>query len=235
VAINEASLEPVSQIERSALANLPARAKELQVLSKQLESLPCLDVERHHVQSILMEIVTKAHGLALDPTLNTVVRSSSVLETRLKTSLSEVLGKIGRYYTAASELICAARDRKCRVFLEVRIEPYHIDVPREFLPFNGPVSIQKAVDDIFPTSDLPKGRLASLSSRSDAKFYERMAETSRVGRVHAEIKLLFFYELHLRSIRPRVICSSKSACYLLQSFHPYSRRILHASYTRPAL
>ena len=219
VAINEASLRPVSKIERSALIDLKARAKELQVLSKQLESLPLLDVERHSVQAILMEIVTKAHDLALDPTLSTVIRSSSILETRLKTSLPEVLGKIGRYYAAASELICAARDRKCRVFLKVRIEPCQIDVPREFLALNGPVSIQKAVDDIFPTSDLPlKGRLTSASSQSDAKFCESMAETSRVGRVHAEIKLLFFYELHQRSIRPRVICSSKSACYLCNLF-----------------
>jgi hypothetical protein len=45
-----------------------------------------------------------------------------------------------------------------------------------------------------------------------------MAETCWLGRVHAEIKLLFFYEIHSRSVRPRVICSSKSACYLCNLF-----------------
>ncbi|TAQ89111.1 hypothetical protein B7494_g2575 [Chlorociboria aeruginascens] len=34
------------------------------------------------------------------------------------------------------------------------------------------------------------------------------------GKVHAEIQLLFFYELHPDRLRPRYICSSKSACYL---------------------
>lgn len=224
-AINEVSLRPVSKIERSALVNIQARGKELQVLFKKLESLPLLDVERHDIHAILMKIVTEAHDLTLDPTLGTVIRSSSVLDTRLKTSLPEVLGKIGRYYATASELICAARDRKCRVFLKVGIEPCQIEVPREFLLLDGPVSIQKAVDDLFPTSgrsqgskSILKGRLVSSPSRLDAKFNESMAETIRVGRVHAEIKILFFYELHPRGIRPRVICSSKSACYLCNLF-----------------
>jgi len=37
-------------------------------------------------------------------------------------------------------------------------------------------------------------------------------------KVHAEIQLLFFYELHPRYQRPRFICSSKSACYLCNLF-----------------
>ncbi|RFU33731.1 hypothetical protein B7463_g2601, partial [Scytalidium lignicola] len=38
------------------------------------------------------------------------------------------------------------------------------------------------------------------------------------GKVHAEIKLLFFYELHPDYPRPRFICSSKSACYMCNLF-----------------
>ncbi|KFY80281.1 hypothetical protein V499_00835, partial [Pseudogymnoascus sp. VKM F-103] len=37
-------------------------------------------------------------------------------------------------------------------------------------------------------------------------------------KVHAEIQLLFFYELHPHLPRPRIICSSKSACYLCNLF-----------------
>ncbi|KFY23502.1 hypothetical protein V491_02510, partial [Pseudogymnoascus sp. VKM F-3775] len=33
-------------------------------------------------------------------------------------------------------------------------------------------------------------------------------------KVHAEIQLLFFYEIHPQLPRPRIICASKSACYL---------------------
>lgn len=38
------------------------------------------------------------------------------------------------------------------------------------------------------------------------------------GKVHAEIQLLFFYERNLALLKPRVICSSKSACYLCNVF-----------------
>lgn len=37
-------------------------------------------------------------------------------------------------------------------------------------------------------------------------------------RVHAEIQLIFFYELHPAEIPPRVICSGKSACFLCNLF-----------------
>lgn len=37
-------------------------------------------------------------------------------------------------------------------------------------------------------------------------------------KVHATIQLLFFYELHPDLPRPRIICSSRSACYLCNIF-----------------
>ncbi|KAL5344216.1 hypothetical protein ACLOAV_010834 [Pseudogymnoascus australis] len=37
-------------------------------------------------------------------------------------------------------------------------------------------------------------------------------------KVHAEIQLLFFYEEHANLPRPRIICASKSACYLCNLF-----------------
>lgn len=38
------------------------------------------------------------------------------------------------------------------------------------------------------------------------------------ARVHAEIKLLFFYEVNPNHTRPRCICSSKSCCYMCNLF-----------------
>ena len=47
-------------------------------------------------------------------------------------------------------------------------------------------------------------------------------------KVHAEIQLLFFYEAHPNLPRPRIICSSKSACYLCNLFFR-----LHGSFQVP--
>jgi hypothetical protein len=47
---------------------------------------------------------------------------------------------------------------------------------------------------------------------------KRIAEVSMHLKVHAEIQLLFFYELNPNTPRPRFICSSKQACYLCDLF-----------------
>ena len=45
-----------------------------------------------------------------------------------------------------------------------------------------------------------------------------IADHYRFVKVHAEIQLLFFYELNPGRLRPRLTCSSKSACYLCNLF-----------------
>ncbi|OBT65024.1 hypothetical protein VE03_05212 [Pseudogymnoascus sp. 23342-1-I1] len=60
-------------------------------------------------------------------------------------------------------------------------------------------------------------------------------------KVHAEIQLLFFYEVHTHLPRPRIICASKSACYLCNLFFslhggfyvPRSHGKLYKSWTLP--
>ena len=54
--------------------------------------------------------------------------------------------------------------------------------------------------------------LPNLSSR----FQNEMANLK--PKIHAEIQLVFFYEQHDHLQRPRVICSSKSACFLCNLF-----------------
>jgi OTT_1508-like deaminase len=212
-------------ISTSTLRDLRNRANELQVLSTKLESLADLNVEIYPIQETLMEIVTQAYELTLTSNLGAALGTSSFLDPTLKTFLPEAFGKLGRYYTAASELVSAARDRSCRVFLTVRIEPCHFQVLPENLTLEVPVSIYEVSNRLFQSSDLPResllrlgDRIESSLSRSEKKFQERIADMAGLGKIHAEIQLLFFYELHPKPVRPRVICSSKSACYLCNLF-----------------
>lgn len=96
------------------------------------------------------------------------------LEPSLKEHLSEAMGKISRYYSTTSELVCAARHETYRLFENINVESFQIRVPTPLL--------------------------------------------RRECKVHAEIQLLFFYELHPELPRPRFICSSKSACYMCNLF-----------------
>ncbi|KAH8762777.1 hypothetical protein BGZ57DRAFT_571030 [Hyaloscypha finlandica] len=97
-----------------------------------------------------------------------------MIDPSLKAYQPEAIGKLGRYYSAASEPVCAARHRDCRLFESIEVELFQIPMP------------------------------ASLSMSH--------------WKVHAEIQLLCFYEVHPSRQRPMFICSSKSACYLCNLF-----------------
>ena len=131
------------------------------------ENIPNLAVEEIEVQAVLGKIVKKAHEYSMATDLSAALRTFSS-NPNVKRHLPEGIGKLGRYYSAACELVCAARDRKYSLFQSIQVEPLHVPMP---------------------------------ASVHDAK-------------VHTEIQLLFFYELHPDRPRPRIICSSKRACYL---------------------
>ena len=122
---------------------------------------------------MVREIIKQLYIFSLVANLG-VTLQTSMIEPTLKEYLPEAVGKLGRYYSSTSELVCAARHRACQLFESIEVEPFQIPLPTSL-------------------------------SRSHWK-------------VHAEIQLLFFYEIHPNRPRPRFICSSKSACYLCNLF-----------------
>jgi hypothetical protein len=130
-------------------------------------------IKAEGVVKVVGKIVKQVHAFSLATYLSRALQTS-MIDPSLKAYLPEAIGKLGRYYSAASELVCAARHRDCRLFENVEVEPFQIPVP------------------------------ASLSMSH--------------WKVHAEIQLLFFHEVHPSRRRPRFICSSKSACYLCNLF-----------------
>ncbi|KAI1932524.1 hypothetical protein LOZ66_006845 [Ophidiomyces ophidiicola] len=158
-------VEAIRSTKSKINPGLKNRAESMQTLFMQLENIS--DFNREHIQahSLLGAIVRQAHEFLRSNDLGPILRGSP-LDSSLLRHLPVAIGKLGRYYSAASELVHAAR--KYSLFHCVEISSFRVDVP----DFVG------------------------------------------IGRVHAEIQLLFFYEIYPENPRPRVICSSKSACYL---------------------
>jgi len=109
-------------------------------------------IEVEGVVEVVGEIVKQIHAFSLTTDLGLALRTS-MIEPTSKAYLPEAIGKLGRYYSATSELVCAARHRAFWLFESIEVAPFHIPMP------------------------------ASVSK-------------SR-WKVHAEVQLLFFYELHL--------------------------------------
>ncbi|KAH9203359.1 hypothetical protein DL95DRAFT_430704 [Leptodontidium sp. 2 PMI_412] len=164
-AIDSQSIGATKTLEESR-----RRVRDLQSLFASLESITNPNVESIEVVG---EIVKQVHASSLATDLSRALQTS-MIDPTLKAYLPEAIGKLGRYYSATSELVCAARHRDCRLFESIEVEPFQIPMP------------------------------ASLSAPH--------------WKVHAEIQLLFFYEVHPSRRRPRFICSSKSACYLCNLF-----------------
>jgi hypothetical protein len=56
-----------------------------------------------------------------------------MIDLTLKAYLLEAVGKLGRYYSATSELVCAVRHRACRLFESIEVEPFQIPMPASLL------------------------------------------------------------------------------------------------------
>jgi hypothetical protein len=167
-ALNHSSIKTKGRLDL-----LKVKAKTLLDLFIRLEGMTDLNTRKDEVSEILREIVILAHDIKQTSILSKVLQTSS-LDPTLKIYLPEAIGKISRYYSAPSELVCAARSKVYRMFQNIRVEPFQISIPQ---------------------------------SLKEAGM-----------KVHAEIQLLFFYETHHDGLKPRIICSSKSACYLCDLF-----------------
>ncbi|KAE9366049.1 hypothetical protein N431DRAFT_549061 [Stipitochalara longipes BDJ] len=147
------------------------RARALQSLFTRLEGIENLRTDGREAEGLLVEIVMAAYDFSQDIDFNSVFENIP-LSPSLTKHLSEAIPKLGRYFSAASELVSLARKESWHLFQNVN-ENYH----------------------------------------------QRLSQISEGGRkVHAEVQLLFFYELHPNVPRPRFICSSKQACYLCNLF-----------------
>lgn len=163
----------ISDKSFKATVNLTSGIRDLKVLFTKLENIPNVKADIGLAHNLIRDILTQAYHL-IPPTDLSLLLKDLKIDPTLKIHLTNTLGKISSYYSAASFLVGAARNKKRCVFHTVIIETFQIDVP----------------------PSLQTGYI----------------------KIHAEIQLLFFYELNPHLPRPRIICSSKSACYLCNLF-----------------
>ena len=172
-ALNKSSAKTSTKLAKEKSKTLKSRVETLIDLFEKLEKLPGLSLNQSEACDLLRQIVIQAHEITLYTNLGAALERSRT-DPCLKSHLIEALKKLGRYYSAASELVCAARDKTCPIFRNVKVEPFQIPIPSSI-------------------------HLRHL-------------------KIHAEIQLLFFYEINRDRLLPRTICSSKSACYLCNLF-----------------
>ena len=152
--------------------------------------------------------------------LQTVLETSPVIDPSLKTYLPRAMSKLGRYYCVACDLIDAARSSKYTLFRHVSVRA--IEKPPLDTAFiaSHSAGFDQTLQRVTRSSHQHGHKTYDSASVSAArmKFQSRMSNCATPWKIHAEIQLLLFYEQQPHIYRPRIISSSKSACYLCDLF-----------------
>lgn len=185
-----------------------------------LEGMTKTQAEGHEGSIVLGALVRGAHRLGLQDRLDSLINSIPDFGEEKKSRILITIQKLGRYYSACLFLISAA---KRPIFRRVKIRvarfksPYTRGVEDKYYE----PSLLQTLTRVLPKSSDIGASIRSVEYRNrlfntaENTFRKMMSERHRI---HAEIQLLFFYELNHVPIRPRVISSSKSACFLCDLF-----------------
>lgn len=165
------------------------------------------------------QMIKIARSLDQSPCLTNLVNNSTDLSPKERTTVRDWVAKLGHYYNACAALVSAAR-RKRRSFQNIRVESFQISVPMSVRSPSAPgsaIPLLKSLRDSPGMSKVLK-RFGDSESEACTALLDRLDSTRSGIKVHAEIKLLFYYETHPVSLKPRIICANKSACFLCDLF-----------------
>jgi hypothetical protein len=171
-----------------------------------LEIISDINSGRTEAQELIAEIAKEAQEFTLAVDLNEALEHFK-LYLSMKEYLPEALGEFGKYSSTDPELVSAVRYKTRRIFLTVHVEPVEIRVA---------LSVKENPEKM-QLSSLTDSMAYMTKTRAEKVGHElrpRMIEITRSRKVHAEVQILFSYELYAESPQPRFICASKSVWYL---------------------
>jgi hypothetical protein len=179
--------------------------------------------------AILADIVKSAHqfsttlqlGAFLDHLLN-----HQQLDPSSRKALLIGMQKIGCYSSASLLLFCSAR--KFKTFRKISTKV--IKLPEEAIRTIDKSKSSRSLVGVLQRLDKGAtlqidqlcetlGRFAGITPEKAQNEYDQLVRTALGSTIiHAEIQIPYHYELHPVPLAPRVICSSKSACFLCDLF-----------------
>ena len=167
---------------------------------------------------LLQDISTRA--LEVDTrVLESLLKLAHTIDPSLRDFLPSAVDKLARYHQIAIDLVNAARLSTYTLFRRISIAPLSQLAKKKSYPRRN-ADFTKAIQRITGLKDdsyrwrFPLTALPTLEN----DFKNRINNPNVERKIHAEIQLVMFYEQHPNLPRPRVICSSKAACFLCNLF-----------------
>lgn len=217
---NEPAVAPLQ--DRATMLDLYRQSDTLKGAFEKLEYSDDQSLLLQHVT----EILSLAHHFniwALESTLE----HSHVMNPSLKQYLPRAVKKLGRYCAIATDLINASRTTSHTLFRRISVQPIE---PPKSLNDGTLIATLTSFDAVWSriTSKAAHGQAKLLRAKTMAKYQNRIIGSHTKFKVHAEMQILCFYEQRPHLPKPRIICASKSACYLCNQFLK-----IHGQFTTP--
>lgn len=214
-AMDRPNLKQPAGVSSSMLLALKADVQRLGRLFKSLENLSTSDAKSLPGLEILVDLVTTCQHVHNHRALEETLTGVSRLEADSRETIARTITKLGRYSTVSQSLLEVARNH-------VIFERLRISIVKFRAPKLVPTELDGKTKD-FVHALVNKPGFRKLASRypdpslSEIEDHIRREATIAIP-VHAEIQLLFHYEWNPCSLPPRIICSSKQACFLCNLF-----------------
>ncbi|TGO06968.1 hypothetical protein BTUL_0369g00010 [Botrytis tulipae] len=158
----------------------------------------------------------------LQAVLNTI--SNRVMDPHSTKSLLNIVRKVARYREAARFLYRTAK----RFTLVRQMKTVLINLPLEAFHKSAVHQYDSRLSLKISQIHTPNGQAWHLENicrllktdivEASDSFVQQTRRTSKKGKIHAEIQLLFHFETRISKLLPRVVCSSKDACFLCNAF-----------------
>lgn len=218
-------------LDKTSAATLEGLERIIQDMVTQFDGLE--KMEKHQAQSpkadkFLLCILRHCNYLVteyrLNDILSTIPHGDDSFSEERKTSLVERIRKLGRYIKLGPIILRFAR--RLAIFRKITVHGIKIrstvsDGPHALASEKMPRGLlDQYLQD--PSSALGQ-KIAQVESRIKSNLVDTQADlrqkSLRTKRIHAEMQLLFHYEQRPKiKLKPRVICSSKNACFLCNTF-----------------
>ncbi|KAF4418687.1 arginine N-methyltransferase 2 protein [Fusarium austroafricanum] len=181
---------------------------------------------KHQTTIRLRDIVEGFHKVWMIDRLNELLDCipNNLMDPDLRISLHNIIGKVARYKVAARYLYRMAKRfpalRRAEVvsvtlqrqmFAKVEVNHYSPSLPTTLHRIANKCNLSVNPNTIYSLLKLNKEQAERL-------FSDHVRRALRGAKIHAEIQLFYHIE-ELRLVQPpRVVCSSKDACYLCDYF-----------------
>jgi hypothetical protein len=204
-----------ASICNTRIRSLASDVERLENQFDQLEAMDSLEARSAKSEVHILHLVKGIHSIFIryEQDLKLVPNADGRWTGNATEALLDRLRKISQYVKACEELLRAAR--RYRIFSNINVQ--FVDLQQ----VGRRLSLDAASDanDIIE-ANCARETLSKVSNHRNISISDTMesikAQLTEKSRLHAEIQLILNYQQDFGLLRPRVLCSSKSACYLCQ-------------------